>query len=314
MRRKAVVVAALFVLGACGEKPTQNAAGVSVDARVCNQSTTVINEAFRPVRYVLLLNSPEEGAEKVLNKKATQVMGENHYHGVSGSEQVLEQCQKDGYSYVTMLEPEWLKGVSGWALTKDLKDKANPDDPYEGRISEWILDGAAYREPITDSNGRVSPTFQGKLPEIKEQSIAAAKKALGSASCLYVESVIFDRLSSSHNSFSFIVDCSEGKRFTFNSQDILSSTQALPDSERAITEQAAQEECKSMIRSRVTRPETVKFNDLIGASYYKNETNGNVRYVLDFESKNQLDSYLKYKAICIFEPSGGSKEITITDR
>lgn len=303
----------LAALSACGERNEKADPISTIDARVCDTSTVVVDQKLRPVRQVFLFEAPNNDAARVVNEKATKVTGSTEYRSVDGSTQVLEQCQKNGYSYITMLEPKWLQGISGWAATDKLKEKTNPDNPYEGRIAEWIMAGDSYANPIKDDNGKEFPAFKGKLPEIKSQSIASAKKAADSGSCEYVESVIFDRLESSRDSFTFIVDCSGNKRFTFKSQDLLSTEKAVSNSDRAIGQQAAADACKGMVLGQVTRPKSTKFSDLVGSSYYKAPITGNVRYVLDFESKNGLNQYVKYRATCIFEPTGG-KEIAITDR
>lgn len=314
MRRASYGLCFVMALVGCSDDTEKRSTGVSVNTAVCDQSSKIVGEKFRSIREISLLVSPDKNGAKVLNEKATQVMGENHYHSISGAEEVFEQCQKNGYSYVTMLEPEWLKGVSGWVDTDDFKTKKNPDDPYEGRIAVWVVEGEHHSEAIKDENGRTNQAFKDKLPAIKSQALSAAKKAVDSGSCPYVESVLFDRFSSSRDSFSFMVDCSGSKRFTFKSSDLLSSSgKVVPDSEKAISAAAALTECKNLVLARVTRPETTRFNELMGSSYYKNETNGNVRYTLDFESKNQLEIVGKYRAICIFDPFG-SKEVSISNR
>ncbi|MHB0763183.1 hypothetical protein ACYCFC_02100 [Stutzerimonas sp. NM35] len=318
MKRILIVTGMALALAGCGDSGGKKVAApeLSIDRSACRSGAADVGEVVRPVRSITLRSAPSAAAPYVINEKATQVLKETHYHNIGSEGLVYVSCTQGDFSHVARTEPEWLKGIGGWVSTKELRFKNDPDDPYEGKISEWILEDYSDSSLIDggDSSDPAYKRFTKKTKEINEQKIAAAKKAIDSGKCQHVSSVLFMRRESVLSNMKYMVDCEEDKRLEITSGDLLSGGEIRTNSERAVSQADAMARCKELVLGKANHKNTVRFSELLGSSYYKAPVTGNVRLTLDFEAQNGLGQKIGHRAICIFEPGDLAGELTITER
>ncbi len=285
----------------------------SIDTTACDGESVVIGEVLRPLRNAPLRVGPSKESQQVINEKGSKVTGTRMYHSIDSSARVLAHCEKGDVTYVTFIEPEWLKGIGGWVETGLLREKTNLSNPYEGLISEHALKEYADYEIAGDSSHPRSGRFLGRDREINAQKIAIAKRVIDSGRCEYVSYVYFLSLESDLDNPKYMVDCEKNKRIALTSNDLLSGAVIRTNEERAISRGAALDRCKELVRSQVIRKSTARYREILGSSYYVTPASGNVRQVLDFDAKNGLGQTVRHRAVCIFDPDGG-EEITILEK
>lgn len=285
----------------------------SINTTVCDGKSVVIGEVLRPLRNAPLRVGSDKDSQLVTNEKGSKATGTRMYHGVDSDSRVLAHCEKSGATYVTFIEPEWLKGLGGWVETELLREKRDLGNPYEGLISERVLEKYEDYEIIGDSSHPRSGRFLGKDDEINAQKVAAAKRAIDSGRCEYVSYVYFQPLESASDNPRYEVECEQDKRITLASNDLSSGVALRTNEERAISRSAALGRCKELVRSQVVRKSAARYHEVLGVSYYVFPASGNVRQVLDFDAQNGLGQTIRHRAVCIFDPDGG-EEITILEK
>lgn len=186
---------------------------------------------------------------------------------------------------------------------------------YEGRIVDWVFEDYPDESLIhgSDPSDEGYGRFSSKVELINSQKIEASKHALDFGGCDKVVSALFNRRESSEQSLVYMIDCSNGRRLNVSSSDFGSSDPIKSDSEKAISQNDAIQECKKMIAQRTVGEGKVDYHDLLGMSYYKAPNNGNVRLSLDFDLERIQGRVDKFKAQCFFEPNG-SKSIELSHR
>lgn len=305
MRNVLVIALIASVIAGCGDKEN-NKVSKTLSGE-CTKDTVITGLEYRPLRQAELYESRSLSGQKVINEKATKILGTVNYKTVDASTRVVEECTVGGSSFVRVIDPEWLKDNKGWISESVLKQKNNPGDKYEGLIAEYVVE-----ELPSDYFAGDKSKFKPVAKLILKSQVAAAQQAIDSGSCDYVENVIFQARNSSLKKFNYIVDCSNKKRFEISSDDLKNRNfKPVSNTDKAIGQSQAIEQCKYLIASNVVNPSTLNFKEILDMSYYKAETTGNVRLVLGFEAKNKLGQSQDYRAICIFPPSGKG-EITIS--
>jgi hypothetical protein len=288
-------------------------AKILIDKDVCGSESNVIGEIIRPAGEVQLKVGPDLDSPRVINEKGSKATGSTMYRNIEGSTRVLAHCEKGGSTYVTLIEPEWLKGEGGWADTSLLRGKGSPNDPYSRLISDEVMKDYEGYEIAGDSAHPNYGLFRNREREINEHKVSAAKRAIDSGRCEYVSYVYFQWLESSVGNLRFSVECDQNKRITISEIDLAAGTEVRTNEERAVDRNTALQRCKDLIHAQIIRQSTAKYREILGSSYYVAPVTGNVRQVLDFEAQNRFGQTTKHRAVCIFDPDGG-QEITITEK
>ena len=186
---------------------------------------------------------------------------------------------------------------------------------YEGRIVDWVL--RDYSDESLIHGSEPSDVGYGKFSSmvalINQQKIDASKHVLDFGGCDRVESVLFNRMESEADNLMYVIHCSNGKQFNISSKEITGSSTVKSNSEKGISQSDAINECKGLISEKVPAGQKITYHELIGMSYYKAPTNGNVRLILDFDVENSQKAVEKLKAQCLFDPRGKT-EIQILTR
>lgn len=308
--KKIVLLALLVGLVGCGKSEKGSSSSGVFEVRTndattrCASSSTETKEYYDVVRDLTLLNKPEPSSDAVINTKATEYSGEKSFRSVYVGDKVFEACTQNGYSFIITGSDPHIFENSGWVKESDLKDRAG--DKYEGKISGFVTDEreSGYYE------GRLQKFINIK-PSIQELEILAAKKAIDSGECDFVESAMLDRFGDDIEQPMVNVVCKNGEGFRLSKNEILSESKIIISNKgKAVTKSEAIEQCKKLITPNLINERGVNFNEIIGSSYNLNAKNGNVALTMDFSAKNKLGVEQSFKARCIFGADGQS-EISI---
>lgn len=110
----AVLVGALSGQGEFGEAASGAMTAKAVSAPTsCEGGGQAINREVAVSHETPLLSTWGETGERIVNQKATNVMGETQYQQVDQTERLRETCRQGQWSKVAVLEPEWLTEVEG---------------------------------------------------------------------------------------------------------------------------------------------------------------------------------------------------------
>lgn len=170
------------------------------------------------------------------------------------------------------------KPISQYAFTK--YDKQNYPRIYQQWGNDWISKLEAHErasaEKIANSDNACDSVDYVGLSEEK----STPKK----------EIVVF-------------VDCANGKRFFVSDKDIKNDKPLKAQSEKAMSEQQALQQCRELVRNGAKYPNSVDFK-VLDTSLRTSKTHGNVIVTVGFTAKNSLGVELPVKAKCLFTPEG----------
>ena len=210
-----------------------------------------------------------------------------------------------------------LGGILYATKNNDDKPSAEQGSIQTNNLKEVLpkkINEFAYSKYTKDQFPRLYATWGddwvGKLPEFERQ--AAQKIANESNSCDSIDMVaLSENRSTPQKEAIFFVDCANGERFYVSQNDFNSSKEIRSQTEKAISQSTAFENCRQLIKANTKYPSSVNFK-LLDSSGFTAKTTGNVVVVLGFEAKNSFGADMPAKAKCIFTPDG-EKEINITE-
>ena len=107
------------------------------------------------------------------------------------------------------------------------------------------------------------------------------------------------------------VDCDNSERFYLSDSDLSTDTNIKSQTEKAISQSDAYDQCVEMVKLNAKYPSTVNFK-MLDSNGFTAKTTGNVVINIGFEAKNSFGANLPAKARCVFTPDG-EKEINITE-
>ena len=148
------------------------------------------------------------------------------------------------------------------------------------------------------------------IERIKKLERIAVHKASESNKC---DSVAYAGLSEKRSTPTknavVFADCENGERF-YVSEDSIPSD-AIAQSDAALSNEKAIELCKSMVLERAKYPSTVDF-EVFGASASSNKTTGNSVVTIGYKAKNDMGSIVPMNARCVLSMNGPPEvELTI---
>jgi hypothetical protein len=85
----------------------------------CDQGKPVTPTETTVAGSVKLLDAPN--GHQIVNEKATSILGRTEYQDVDQTERLQELCRAGDWSKVAVLEPEWLRHVTGWIRVSALR-------------------------------------------------------------------------------------------------------------------------------------------------------------------------------------------------
>ena len=236
--------------------------------------------------------------ERVVNQKSTDVTESIDYVQIDDSAMVLEECTKGGWSWIRVLEPDWLQDShQGWVLSEYLdREQEVGGDPYAQKIGSYAL------APYDAKNyPRTVKQFGLRLKEIEQLRRKMAEIVIDSGKCEFVEaSDLSDKSSLQH--LYFWVDCRNRERIQMDEFEIKGEGSVFTQKEEAWNESSARTACREAIKSRTLIPSEVDIHEITGTSFYEAPVTHNVVLVMNFDVKNAFGIETPYRAKCYFKP------------
>ena len=317
-----VVVAYAAVLTGCSDsEPAQTASkpGARPANKVnempaeCVAGSSKTGREFIPRQGdIPIFQGPGEDTGRIVNKKASEMLGRTHYVQIDESTTIYEECVNGQWSYIRLISPDYLRhSHKGWILSKFVNEalQEDPEAGYDSKISSYAL------SPYTKkSYPKTVKKFGSRLSEIEAYRRRAAEVALDSGKCDFVDIVELSSDRSSLSNLNFFVDCRNEQRIYLSESQLDSGSPVLTQEERAWTKAQAMTACEAGIKERALIPSELDIHNIMGTNFYRAPRTHNVLLSMDFDAKNAFGVEMKYTAKCSFRPGElGEIEILIRE-
>lgn len=241
-------------------------------------------------------SGPGTDYPKLVNKKASAALKGTHYITVDSSTVLFEECTKDGWSWIRVTEPDWLReSHRGWISSQFFSTVE--DDSVKSKIAKAAL--APYTK---ESYPKTIKQFGSRLEEIEQFRATLAEKAIESGKCDYVYMSELSNNRSTLNKLVFWVDCRNGERIYMTEEQLKAGDSAMTEKERAWDKTEATRACRQGIIDRALLPSKVDIHTILGTSVSESDITHNVVVSMDFDAMNAMGVELPYTAKCYFEP------------
>lgn len=267
----------------------------------CVAGSVKTGKKYNPIgNSIEVYRGPSATSEKIINRKATEIMKRTQYIHLDDTTTVYEECINGEWSYVRLLEPDYLRAShKGWILSKHLGKGGQPTsgDKYARKISSYAL------SPYTKQGyPKTFKTYGSRIAEIEAFRREAAEMAIDSGKCDFVTMSELSYDKSSPGSLKFWVDCRNKQRIYLTENQLSQGGTVRTQQEKSWTKESAMSACRQGIKDRALIPSELDIHDIIGTSFYKAPTTHNVVLTMDFDAKNAFGTEMKYTAKCHFAP------------
>lgn len=311
-----VVIFTIFIIILSGNENNSGASKISVKAAStksvpsdCNESTEITGKKYNVLGSdINIRKGPGIDFDKIINQKATDIMKTTHYITIDDSTTVFEECIKDDWSWIRVIEPNWLQNSHrGWVASRFLdKGQDIGGDKYARKISPSAFSPYS-KEDYPDTFSK----YGSRINEIEILRRKAAEVVVDSGKCDYVlmSELSMDNSSTVDNP-QFWIDCRNKQRIYISELQIKNYSPILTQEEKSWDKHSAISACQKAIKDRALIPSKVDIHTILGTTYYKAPATHNVVLRMDFNARNALGTEIPYTATCHFEPGEiGSIEI-----
>ena len=130
---------------------------------------------------------PSNSYKKIINRKATAVLGGVHFHQIDVSTVVKSICSRDGFTYIKIISPSWLTHVEGWVDSSSLrkiKRDINGNQIFEESDFHWDSESSKFKKDIVDAMNYIVENNICK--KIDPYSLSKSSKSTKSLSAFYI--------------------------------------------------------------------------------------------------------------------------------
>lgn len=159
MRNLLAVLATCLGLAACSNDPATTAV-----AAECAIGSPVLPVELAVLEDFELRVTPALGGERIKNTKASEMLGETHYHLIDKSTRVEQRCVEGDWTYVAITAPDHLTFVRGWAPSATLRAPGRSEAGARVyRVDEipWFDDTEPYKAELVTALNKVLPATSG---------------------------------------------------------------------------------------------------------------------------------------------------------
>lgn len=263
---------------------------LNAQALACGAQSTMTGQIYKVNGSdIYIQKSPGSGGERLINEKATAVLGTTEYLQIDNSTTVREECSEDGWSRIAVTDPDWLSDSHiGWV----------PSSALRGRVVDQ-----AMKEVFTEADFIWDQTIE----PYKDIIIAGVNKVHRENSRCTTIDASSAYISSSRGTPAdpvFFVTCGEG----FNAFNVFFSKSEVEANSamtavRYIDRALAIQMCEEHAKASATHPSTVEFSkflDLVVSEH----PNGNTTVTSTFTAKNSFNLELQYDIRCLVNAQG----------
>jgi len=274
----------------------------------CDASTVITGKKYNVLGSgINVRKGPGTNYDKIINQKATSILKTTQYISIDDTTTIYEECTKDGWSWIRVIDPDWLQNSHrGWVSSKFIdKGQDIGGDKYTRKISSSAL------SPYTiQGYPKTIKKYGSRIGEIETLRRKAAEMAVDSGKCDYVLMSELSDSKSTLNHLHFWVDCKNKQRIYLDEFQINKGSVVLTQQEKSWDKESALIACQKAIKDRALIPSEVDIHTILGTSFYKAPVTHNVVLNMDFDAKNALGVEIPYTAKCHFAPGEvGSIEI-----
>lgn len=126
-------------------------ASVASSPATCEGGGRVTNREVAVTGEMALRLHAGEDAKRMINQKATEIMGDTQYQNVDQTARLSETCRQAEWSKVRFLGPEWLTHVEGWVPARALRTVTASKDGKRTYVAQdfyWDKDTKAYKAEL----------------------------------------------------------------------------------------------------------------------------------------------------------------------
>jgi hypothetical protein len=234
-----------------------------------------------------LLTAP--GGNKIVNEKATSIIGSPVYQSIDNSTKVQVQCLDGTWARVQITHPAWLTAHGGWVPISALALDVKPDGQRQFTEGDfhWDADTAKAKQLIVNAVNRIQREDKRCSESIYPASVAKSSSKTKTASNPV-----------------FFVTCGDGINAVNVYFDAARANDHTPFTPPVHIDRAtAVNLCESYAKSNATHPSTVsfsRFRDLAVSEH----ANGRTTVVSTFTAKNSFNLELTYSIRCLLDGGG----------
>lgn len=235
-----------------------------------------------------LRSAPSGSADRLINQKATKILGSTEYHSIDSSTEVQIQCESGDWVRVQVTKPEWLTHVRGWVKRDVLSVPRARGEARTFVVDDiyWDDKTRPYQVLIVKALNRIHREDPRCRTDIDPGTVARAASKGDSANPV------------------FFVTCGSGAGVVnvfFNEKDVLSSEsfKAPPH----INHASAIDLCEAYAKQNATHPSTVSFSRVLDLAVF-DHANGNTTVNSSFTARNAMNLELKFSIRCLLDSGG----------
>lgn len=229
------------------------------------------------------------GGEKIVNQKATQILGETQHQVIDNSTKVQVQCIDGDWVRVQITSPEWLTQQKGWVERTAL---ALPLKPGEVRAFTeadfmWDDDTNKAKAAIIKAVNRIHKEDPRCKDDIYPSSVAKSATE-----------------SEAQGKPVYFVNCGGGATSVNVYFDAQRADDPTPFRAPGHFDKArATDLCEAYAKQQASHPSTVDFSRFMDIAISEHP-NGRTTVMSSFKAKNAFNLELKFKIKCLFDESG----------
>lgn len=268
--------------------------------KACENSTEVTGKTYNVIGSdINVRKGPDISHERIINQKASKLLKETHYIQIDDTTTVYEECTKNGWSWIRVVDPDWLKDSHrGWVASRFLdKGQDLGGDKYVRKIS------SSATLPYTKSSyPKTFAKYGSRIAEIEQFRRKAAEMAADSGKCDFVYQSELSDFKSTLDHLYFWVDCKNGHRVYLDEFEINQNSTVLTQADKAWDETKASNQCYTLLKSYRLDEGNVDPNSLVKTSVRTAPITHNVVVRMSFNAHDEYGMRKSYQAACYFKP------------
>lgn len=230
---------------------------------------------------------PDANSDRIINQKATKVLGKTFYQGVDSSTTVRRLCVESDWTQIQVVTPEWLTHQTGWipsSAIRLIETDQNGIRRYVESDIHWDKDSKPFKKQIITAVNRIArenSQCDKPLPNLLAKSPSKSKPGAPV----------------------FFLTCETNKGQMFNvwfEPDDAYSTLAPFAAIQPLNRTAAVNACEAYAKSAATHPSTVDFSRFMDLAY-GTTPGGRAEVNTSFTAKNGFNLEIKYQIRCLYD-------------
>jgi hypothetical protein len=280
-------IAKLFLVILIGTMPAQLTA---TDIQPCGKESTRTGQTFKGSGSdIFIRTGPGEKFGKIINQKATSILGKTQFISIDNSVTVYEECTQSGWSKINVTDPDWLReSHKGWVPSKTLRQQMkNPKgvEVFTEQDFIWDKKTSLYKKIIMAGVNKIHRENSQCKDIDPTTAYISGNKGTKSDPVFFVTC---GKGAGAFNVFFSKSEVEKGKEFKAASH---------------IDQVKAVDYCEAYAKDKATHPSTVDFSRVLDLNILEHP-NGRTTVTSSFTAKNSFNLKLKYRIKCLLDSSG----------